>query len=98
MILGHTAVALVWSTDINYISPGAVLNTLSPHKQATIFTSSEKNILTDMFIITDRISEIGITAGILVFLKTTTSQFLSAHLYYTPMLMFQKKLLLPTSG
>jgi len=37
MILGHTAVTLVWSTDINYISPGAILNTLSPHKQATIF-------------------------------------------------------------
>jgi len=45
MILGHTTVTLVWSTDINYISPGAVLNTLSPHKQATIFTSSEKTFL-----------------------------------------------------
>jgi hypothetical protein len=65
---------LVWSTDKNYISPGAALNTLSPHKQATIFTSSEKNIHTDIFIITDRISEIGITKGIFVFLKTTTWQ------------------------
>jgi len=43
MILGHTAVTLVLSTYINYVFPGAVLNTLSPHKQATIFlTSSEK--------------------------------------------------------
>lgn len=86
MTLGHTAVTLVWFTDKNYISPGAVLNTHSPHKQATIFTSSEKkNIHTDIFIITDRMSEIGITTGILVFLKTTTCHFLLAHLYYTPM-------------
>jgi hypothetical protein len=85
MILEHTAVTLVWSTDINYFSPGAVLNTLAPRKQVTIFTNSEKNIRTDIFIITDRISEIGISKGILVFLKTTTCHFLSAHLYYTPM-------------
>jgi hypothetical protein len=45
MIFGHTAVTLVLSTDINYVFPGAVLNTLSPHKQATICTSSEKTII-----------------------------------------------------
>jgi len=85
MILEHTAVTVVWSTDINYISPGAVLNTLSPRKQATVFTSSEKNIHTDISIITDKISETGITKGIIAFLKTTTCHFLLAHLYYTPM-------------